>query len=106
MASTRNRYAQMRQNMSFVLIGDFAIFVMYLIAAGNGLVWLQVLSAIIALLASVLCIGYLYLTQEIFRKRSLWMTLAAGAIAVCILYSLVLNFPAPAPTPEDIIILY
>ena len=106
MASTKNRYAQMRQNMSFVLIGDFAIFVMYLIAAGNGLVWLQVLSAIIALLASVLCIGYLYLTQEIFRKRSLWMTLAAGAIAVCILYSLVLNFPAPAPTPKDIIILY
>ena len=106
MAASKSRYAQMRQYMSFVLIGDFAIFVMYLIAAGNGNVWLQVLSAIIALLASVLCIGYLYLTREIFKKRSLWMTLAAGAIIFCILYSLVLNFPAPAPTPEDIIILY
>jgi len=106
MAASKSRYAQMRQNMSFVLIGDFVIFVMYLIAAGNGVLWLKVLSAIIAILASALCLGYLYLTREIFKKRSLWMTLAAGAIIFCILYSLVLNFPAPSVSPDDIKIIY
>ena len=106
MAPAKPRYAQMRQNMSFVLIGDFLIFIIYLISAGNGVIWLKVLSAIIALLASFLCLGYLYLTQELFKKRSLWMTLAAGAIAICVLYSLALNFPAPAPSPEDIKIVY
>ena len=106
MASNKNRYAVMRRNMSLFLIGDFAIFIIYLIAAGSGVIWLKVLSAIIAIAASALCIGYLYLTQEIFRKRSLWMTLAAGAIAFCILYSLVLNFPSPAVSPDDIKIIY
>ena len=106
MATSKSRYAQMRRNMSFALAGDFALFIIYLIAAGCGVIWLKALSAIIAILASILCIGYLYLTQEIFKKRSLWMTIAAGAIAICILYSLVLNFPAPALTPEDIKIIY
>lgn len=97
-----NRYLQMRKTMSYILIGDTAVFILYLVAAGLGVIWLKALTSIIAILTSVLCLGYLYLTQEIFKKRSLWMTVAAGAIVICILYSLALNFPCPAPSPENI----
>ena len=102
MPPRKNRYLQMRKIMTYVLSSDLAVFILYLIAAGFGVIWLKVLTSIIAILTSVLCLGYLYLTQEIFKKRSLWMTAAAGAILVCLLYSLVLNFPCPPPSPENI----
>lgn len=102
MPQRNSRYAEMRKNMSYMLLADLGMFILYLIAAGNGIIWLKVLSAIIAIFASVLCLGYLYLTQELFKKRSLWMTVAAGAILFCILFSVVLNFPCPAPSPENI----
>ena len=102
MPTRKNRYAQMQQYMIYILLADLLIFVLYLIGAGNGIIWLKALTAIIAIVASVLCLGYLYLTQELLRKRSLWMTVAAAAILVCILFSLFLNFPCPAPTPESI----
>lgn len=102
MPRKNNRYLQMRKAMSCVLVADLAVFIVYLIAAGLGVIWLKALSSIIAILTSVLCLAYLYLTQEIFKKRSLWMTAAAGAILICVLYSLALNFPCPAPSPENI----
>lgn len=102
MPPRKNRYLQMRKIMTYVLSSDLAVFILYLIAAGFGVIWLKVLTSIIAILTSVLCLGYLYLTQEIFKKRSLWMTAAAGAILVCLLYSLILNFPCPPPLPENI----
>lgn len=102
MARKNNRYFQMRKVMSFVLLGDLAVFVIYLVAAGLGVAWLKAVSSIIAILTSLLCLSYLYLTQEIFKKRSLWMTVAAAAIICCTLYSLALNFPCPAPSPDNI----
>ena len=102
MTQKGNRYLQMRKNMSYVLSCDLAVFILYLFAAGFGVLWLKILTAIIAILTSVLCLGYLYLTQEIFRKRSLWMTAAAGAILICLLYSLVLNYPCPLPSPKEL----
>ena len=102
MASGRNRYLQMRKYMTYSLCGDLAMFILYLIAAGTGVIWLKVLTSIVIILTSSLCLAFLYLTQEIFKKRSFWMTAAAGAILICLLYSLFLNFPCPAPTPENI----
>lgn len=102
MPQKKNRYLQMRKIMTYIILGDLAVFILYLFAAGFGVIWLKVLTAIITMLTSVLCLGYLYLTQEIFRKRSLWITAAAGALLICLLYSLVLNYPCPLPSPENI----
>ena len=104
MPTRKNRYAQMRQNMTYILIADFILFIIYLFAAGYAVIWLKALSSIIAIIASGLCLGYLYLSQELLRKRSLWMTVAAGAILFCILFSLILNFPCPPPSPYTIAI--
>lgn len=85
----------MEKYMTGALIGDALLFIVYLIAAGTGVIWLKILSSIIAIILSVLCLVYLYLTKLLTRPQSLWMTTAAGAVLICILFSLVLNFPSP-----------
>lgn len=97
MDSKNNRYQTMERNMILVLLGDLALFVAYLIAAGNGIIWLKVILFILTISLSVLCLVFLYISEELFKQRSLWMGTAAAAIAVCILFSLILNFPSPNP---------
>ena len=102
MPARKNRYLQMRNTMTCIILADFAMFIIYLVAAALGEIGVKVFTSIIAILTSGLSLGYLYLTQEIFKKRSLWMTVAVGAILICILYSLALNFPCPTPSPANI----
>lgn len=97
MQNKQNRYQEMERYMSLALIADFLLFVVFLIAAGNGVIWLKVITAIVTILLSCLCLAFLYITKELLRQRSFWMTVAAGAILVCLLFSLILNFPCPAP---------
>lgn len=91
----RNRYREMESLMTKIILGDVLVFVLYLISAGMGWTVLKVAAAIIALFGSLLCLGWLYLTGEFPRRRSLWMITAYGAIALCTLVSLLLNFPCP-----------
>ena len=81
--------------MTYAIIADAALFVLYLLFAGLGITWLKAVFAVLVLLMSGLILGYLYLTQELLARRSLWMSAAAAAVAVCLLASLVLNFPSP-----------
>ena len=97
MARRNNRYKKLEQNLTYAIGADFLLFIIYLIAAGNGVIWLKVLSTLFAFVISLGVLGILYLSQELLRRRSLWMTAAAASIFVCILFSLILNFPAPAP---------
>ena len=92
-----NRYKQMELKMSCVLLADFFLFIIFLFAAGFGVIWLKVITSIITILASLLCLGFLYLSQELLRRRSLWMTAAAAALLICTLFSLILGYPSPAP---------
>ena len=94
MENSKNRYREMEKYMSIILITLATIFVIYLIAAGTGLIWLKALTAIIDILIGLLCLAYLYSTKLIFAPRSLWMTFAAASIVICILFSLILNFPS------------
>lgn len=83
--------------MVVVLLANLVLFISYLIAAGNGILWLKVILSILTILLSVLCLVFLHLSGELGKQRSLWMSTAAAAIAVCVFFSLVLNFPSPSP---------
>ena len=102
MKQADNRYKKMEQYMSLILIGDLILFIFFLISAGNGVIWLKVILFILTLLVSGLCLAYLYLSQELLKQRSLWMSAAAAAIAICLLFSLILNFPSPSPYRDDV----
>lgn len=97
MAKNNNRYKEMDALMTKVLIADAGIFVLYLLFSGLGIVFLKVVFAILGLGLSGLCLAFLYLTNELLRKRSLWMTASAAAVIICILVSLIANYPSPDP---------
>lgn len=83
--------------MTCSLLTALTLFVFYLIAAGTGVCWLKVLTAIIAIIISFLCLCFLFLSKELLRPRSLWMSTCALAILLCVVLSLILNFPSPMP---------
>ena len=91
----RNRYREMESLMTKVILADLLVFVLYLVCAGNGMTVLKVITGIITIFGSLLCLGFLYMTGEFPRRRSLWMITAFACIALCVLLSLLLNFPCP-----------
>ena len=96
MANERSRYKQMELYMTAALLIDATLFVLYLLFALLGIGWLKVLFAVLAILLSILCLLYLFLTKEILKRRSLWMTVGAFAVILCILFSLILRYPSPS----------
>ena len=97
MRNKGNRYKDMERSVSLILLSDILLFIFYLIAAGNGIIWLKVILFIVAMLLSVLCLLFFYYTKELGRQRSLWLVTAFAAIAVCLLFSIILNYPSPSP---------
>ena len=95
MADRKNRYKMMEWYMTYALIADVALFLLYLLFAGFGIIWLKAITAILAILLSAGCFAFLYLTQEFLKRRSLWMSATAAAILLCTLISLILAFPRP-----------
>ena len=95
MENNKNRYKEMEKYMTLVLIGATILFVIFLIAAGCGIIWLKILTAIIAILVCGLCLAYLYMTRLLTAPRSLWMSAAAGSIIICTIFSWILGFPSP-----------
>lgn len=98
MASKRNTYKQFELYVTLGLILDVILFIGYMISAGNGIIWLKVILAILTFFVSGLCIYILFASQELLRPRSMWMTVGAVAISLCLLASLLLNYPSPKPT--------
>ena len=94
----RNRYREMESLMTKVIVGDALVFVLYLLFAGLGLTVVKVAAAIIDILGSLLGLGWLVITGEFSRRRSLWMVTGFIAIVLCVLVSLLLGYPGPAPT--------
>ena len=94
----RNRYREMESLMTKVIVGDALVFVLFLLFAGLGLTVVKVAAAIIAILGSLLGLGWLVITGEFSRRRSLWMVTGFIAIVLCVLVSLLLGYPGPAPT--------
>ena len=88
----------MEKMMTKIILADVLVFILYLVCAAFSWQVLKVISAIIAIFGSLLCVGWLYLTGEIGRRRSLWMVTAFVCIAICVLVSMLLSYPCPAPT--------
>lgn len=112
MADRRNKYNQLQQVITLGLLGALALFIFYWIAAGNEIVWLKTVLSVLIFVICAACLGFLFITQELLRPRSIWMTLGAAAIALCLLLSLLLHFPCPnprtlpAPNIEDLAVLW
>lgn len=94
----RNRYREMENMMTKVLIADALIFFLYMVCAGRGWAVAKIISVVLTSLISLLSLGWLYITREFFRRRSLWMVTACVSILACLIVSLILGYPCPAVT--------
>lgn len=94
--SKKNRYKAMETVVTAALCLDAVVFVAYLIFAGCGMTALKITTVVLSFLISGAVLYFLYITRELLRKRSIWMTLGAACIILCVLVSLILNFPSPA----------
>lgn len=95
MTQKPSRYKVMERYMTCALCLDIVLFVLFLIFAGNGIGWLKVISALLCFAMSGGILWFLYTTKELLRQRSLWISMGAFAIIICLLFSLLLNFPSP-----------
>ena len=95
MQNKKARYKKMELLITIALCLNTAIFLEFLIVSGIGLSAYKVVTAIACILISGAILYNLYKTRELLRRRSLWMTLAAACIIICVLFSLILKFPAP-----------
>lgn len=102
MAERRSRYRKLEQYITLALIAEIGLFVLYMIFAGNGVTWVKVFLAVLCFVISAACIAVLFFSQELMRARSLWMSLTAGAVALVLLFSLLLNFPSPNPKKQPL----
>ena len=93
MAPKQNRYKEMEKIMTSALITDGVLFLLYLICAAAGVIWLKVLLAIATIVIALAGLAILYLSQELMRRRSLWLTTGFFSVFLCILVSLILAFP-------------
>lgn len=94
----RNRYREMESLMTKIILVDVLVFIVYLVTAGMGANVFKVVTAIISVVGSLLCAGWLYLTGEFGRRRSLWMVTIFICIVICVVVSLLLGYPRPTPT--------
>lgn len=92
-----NRYKEMERYMTYAILFSAVMFIIFLIASGAGIIWLKVIASILSIATSVLCLVFLYMTKELLRTRSLWITAAAVAVIACTLFSLMLGYPSPNP---------
>ena len=95
MNENQKRYRELELYLTYALIANAITFVLYLIIAGCGIIWLKVITAFASLALSALILRCLHLKNELLRQRSLWITVGGASIFLCTLFSLILNYPSP-----------
>ena len=95
MEKKTGRREQFATYLTRAILIALAAFVLYIIVAAAAVIWLKVILAIAIILISIGCLVLLYLSQELLRKRSLWMSAAAAGLFLCTVMSLILNYPSP-----------
>lgn len=89
----QNDYKVLDRYMTYALIGTAIAFALYLLFALLGVIWLKVILSILIFLACAGILAVLYLTGEIGKLRSRWMTFGAGCTAFTLLISLITGCP-------------
>lgn len=91
----KNRYRALEKLMTEILLGDALVFILFLVFSSKGLNVLRVITATLSILASVLSVGWLFITGELLRRRSFWMVTGFSSIFLCLIISLILKYPCP-----------
>ncbi len=93
--NNRPGFRQLERQLTIVIGGLCALFLLMLLFAAFGVSWLKWILAILVMAGSALGFALLVLKQEHRRKRSHWLLCAFGALFLCTLVSVLVGYPAP-----------
>ncbi|MBQ8238215.1 MAG: hypothetical protein IJZ39_08740 [Oscillospiraceae bacterium] len=93
--ASRNRFKELEQMMTRILIADVVVFGLFLLFAGLGVAAMKVICAIVTIIVSGLCLAFLYMTGVTKKRAGLWMVVGFASVLVCLLVSLICNYPSP-----------
>lgn len=93
--ANRRRYKDVERILTQILLGEVAVFVLYMIFAGVGIIALKVITSILIVVASALCIAFLVMCGEYKKRRSRWLVMGFAALLFLLVVSLLLNYPSP-----------
>lgn len=91
----RPGFRQLERILAMVIVGLAALFVLMLIVAAFGIIWLKIVLGLVIMAVSGLGCALLVLMREYRRKRSWWLLSAFGSLLLCTLVSLIVGYPAP-----------
>ena len=89
------RYKKLEDMMARILIADWVIFGLFMLFAGLGVVAMKVICAVATIIVSGLSLGFLHLIGLLKQRCSLWMVVGFGGVLLCLLVSLICNYPSP-----------
>ena len=95
MEQQNRRFKDLEMFLSVLIFAMIALFIFYLITAGNGQIVLKVISAVLIGCISGFGLWLLYSSKELLRQRSIWMTLSFLSGVICTLVSLLTGYPGP-----------
>ena len=95
MDANNRRFKQFERFNTLVILIALALFVVFLIAAANGILWLKIVTTVLSIILCLFSLFLLMSSRLLLRPRSLWMTVASVCLIICFIFSLILNFPAP-----------
>lgn len=91
----KNSFRKLEGMLTKVILGELAVFLLMLTAAGFGIGWLKWLLAVAVILVSGMGCFLLVAQKEHRKRRSWWMLAAFGGMLICTLVSLIAQYPAP-----------
>ena len=92
----RMRYKTIEKYLTYTRLADTAVFALFLLFSGLGVIAMKVITAILIIGASGLSLAYLYMIGETKKRRSRWLVLGFACILLCLFVSLIMKYPAPA----------
>ncbi len=95
MARKNKRYQETMRNLTILLAANTVVFILYVLVAFYGILWLKAITSIFAILLSVLCLFYLYLIRSLFRRRGFGLSAGYSGIVLLTILSLLTGFPNP-----------
>ena len=93
--STQDDFALTEHKLALAAGIEFLFYLVYLLSAALGIVWLKVTGAIVTIVLSLAFLAFLVLFGEHKRRRSRWLICGFSGMLICTLVSLILGYPAP-----------
>ena len=95
MEQKNNRFKDLEQFLSILIIAMLALFIFYLVMAGGGHTVLKVISAVMIGAIAAFGLWLLVKCRELLRQRSIWMTLSFIGCTLVTIVSLLTGYPGP-----------